>query len=138
MNRSLITLISLLSIGTLGFADEAKPAPDNAAALEQIQIKLDHTAQRMNQPTNQGSSVVGLRGSKQEPLSKQLYWKGKSDAAPVTPDEVKALRSALAQAKAGKKEVAATALQSFITTYPKSGLVPDAKDALALVSPSKP
>ena len=134
MKRVAMMLISVLTFISLGQADEGKPVQDLSAYLDQLQVKLEHTAQRTNQPNSSGSSVVGLRGSKQEPISKQLYWKGKTGAAPVTPDEVKMFRTAIEQAKAGQKDQAVTTLNSFVEKYPKSGLVGDAKDTLKILA----
>jgi TolA-binding protein len=134
MKRFSILLVGLLTLGSWGRAEEAKPTQDLAAYLEQMQVKLEHTAQRANQPSSSGSSVVGLRGSKQESASKQLYWKGKTGAAPVTTEEVKMFRTAIEQAKAGQKDVAVATLKSFVEKYPKSGLIGDANDTLALLT----
>src|SRR5437016_3939636 len=83
------------------------------ADLEDLQVKLDHAAQRANQPKAEGSSVIGLRGSKQEPLSKQLYWKGRKGPTPLRPEEVKLFRSAVEQARAGKTADAVALLTTF-------------------------
>jgi TolA-binding protein len=133
MKRFSLMLVGLLAIGSLGRAEDAKPAQDLAGYLDQMQVKLEHTAQRANQPSSSGSSVVGLRGSKQEPVSKQLYWKGKTGSAPVTTEEVKMFRTAIEQAKAGQKDVAVATLKSFVEKYPKSGLIGDANDTLKLL-----
>jgi len=120
-------------------AESSKPSETLAAYLDQLQIKLDHAAQRANQPTESGTNVIGLRGSKQEPLSKQLYWKGRAGTRPVSTDEVKAFRDAIDEARAGKKAEASAALKSFLDKYPKSALKPDAEDSLKLLSdPSHP
>ena len=115
MKRLMIVVLSALTVGSL-------------------QVKLEHTAQRANQPGSSGSSVVGLRGSKQEPISKQLYWKGKTGATPVSPEEVKMFRTAIEQAQAGQKTEATVALKSFVDKYPKSGLKGDAEDTLRLLA----
>lgn len=117
-------------------AEAAKTDSDLTRYLEELQVKLEHTAQRSNQPTSSGSNVVGLRGSKQEPLSHQLYWKGKQGAGPVTPDEVKLLRAALEQARTGHKTEAVTMLQTFEQKYPKSALLPDARQTLQKLTAS--
>src|SRR5438876_12022787 len=111
MKRFSLLLVGFMALGSWGWSDDAKPAQDLAAYLEQMQVKLEHTAQRANQPSSSGSSVVGLRGSKQESASKQLYWKGKTGRAPVTPEEVKMFRTAIEQAKAGQKDVAVATLK---------------------------
>src|SRR5437016_939327 len=102
--------------------DKKSDAPSLAPYLEQLQIKLDHTAQRANQPSADGSSVVGLRGAKQESASKQLYWKGKKGKESVSPEEIKAFRGAIDQARAGKTTDAVASLKSFQENYPKSAL----------------
>src|SRR5258708_11199590 len=130
MKRAMVMLFGLLVFGPMGWGEEAKPPQDLSAFLDQLQVKLEHTAQRANQPSANGSSVVGLRGSKQEPVSKQLYWKGKTGNTPVTPEEVKIFRTAIEEAKAGQKDQAVTTLKSFVEKYPKSGLKDDAEDTL--------
>src|SRR5437868_7625640 len=128
MKRWFIAAAVLIGLNA-GFSARAEETKrDMGKYLEQLQLKLDHTAQRINQPTANGSSVVGLRGSKQEPMSKQLYWKGKRGNAPVAAEEVKALRAAVDQAVAGRRPEAIAALKSFEQKYPRSGLLPDARD----------
>jgi TolA-binding protein len=139
MKRTALMVVAVLTLGSMVWADgAAAPVQDLSAYLDQLQLKLDHTAQRANQPNSSGSSVVGLRGSKQEPVSKQLYWKGKSGPTPVTPEEVKMFRSAIEQAKAGQKDTAIATLKSFAEKYPKSGLLGDAKDTLNLLTAGTP
>jgi TolA-binding protein len=138
MKRFTLMLVGCLALSVWTRAEDAKPAQDLAGYLDQLQVKLEHTAQRANQPSSSGSSVVGLRGSKQESASKQLYWKGKTGAAPVTPEEVKMFRTAIEQAKAGQKDQAAATLKTFVEKYPKSGLVGDANDTLKLLAAATP
>jgi TolA-binding protein len=127
----------------LGFMAGSVGAEDLAAKLEQLQVKLEHTAQRVNQPSAGSSNVMGVRGAKQEPLSRQLYWKGKTTSAPVTPEEVKVFRTAIEEARVEKKAQAIATLKSFLEKYPKSGLRGDAEDTLKLLEaapapPAKP
>lgn len=119
-------------------AEEAKAAPanDSKAYLEALQVKLDHAARRANQPASGSTSVIGLRGSKQEPLSKQLYWKGKQGPEPVSPDEIKEFRAAVEQAKAGQTAEASSALKTFLTTHPQSPLKTDAQETLKILTPA--
>ena len=139
MNQAAILLISLVLVIPNSWAEDAKTANTLAAALDQLEIKLDHAAQRANQPTESGTNVIGLRGSKQEPLSKQLYWKGRSGNRPISSEEVKVFRDAIDQARAGKKAEASAALKSFLDRYPKSALKPDAEETLKLLpEPSHP
>jgi len=134
MNRATFVLVSLLAVGSRAWTEEAKSVQNLSAYLDQLQVKLEHSAQRANQPSSMGTSVVGLRGSKQEPVSKQLYWKGKTGNVAVTPDEVKMFRTAIEQAKAGQKDAAVTTLKAFVDKYPKSGLITDAQDTLKLLA----
>ena len=132
MKRALLLLLSIFVWRSLAGAEEAtpKPAPELSNYLNQLQLKLDHAAQRANQPNASGSSVIGLRGSKQEPISKQLYWKGRAGNTPISPEEVKTFRTAIEEAQAGQTEKAAAGLQAFLAKYPKSGLKEDAEDTL--------
>lgn len=133
---ALFALMLTLSPISTARAEEAKTGSDLSHYLEQLQVKLEHAAERANQPTaSGGSSVVGLRGSKQEPLSRQLYWKGKKIAAPLTPDEVKLMRQAVEQARAGHPAEAVSILQAFEQKYPQSALLPDAQATLQRLNP---
>ncbi|MFA5975322.1 MAG: hypothetical protein WC859_04065 [Elusimicrobiota bacterium] len=137
-------LVALLVLAFLAYpiprlcAEEPKTDSTLTQYLEQLQVKLEHAAERVNKPNASGSSVVGLRGAKQEPLSHQLYWKGKKGDTPVTLDEVKLLRQAVEQARAGQKTEAIIALQSFEKKYPKSALLPDAQVTLQQLSAQVP
>jgi TolA-binding protein len=115
-------------------AEEKEPVQTTAQYLEQLRTKLDHTARRANQPGSEGSSVVGLRGAKQESASKQLYWKGQRGKGTVTTSEVKEYRDAVEQARGGKNDDAIAALKSFQTKYPKSALGPDVQETLNRLS----
>ena len=134
LNRKLwkVSVASLLVVGALvsGRADEKKTEAPLAQYLEQLQTKLDHTAQRANQPNAEGSSVVGLRGTKQESASKQLYWKGKKGKESVSPEEIKIFRGAIEQARIGKSTDAVATLKMFQEKYPKSALGPDVQETL--------
>ncbi len=115
-------------------ASVATTASARAQYLEELQTKLDHAARRSNQPTSEGSAVVGLRGSKKESASKQLYWKGKKGDVAVAPEEIKAFRSAIEQARAGKNPEAVVALKTFSEKYPTSALLPDVQEAISQLS----
>src|SRR5688572_10753931 len=119
---------------SLGWTEEPAPAQNLSSYLSQLQIKLEHTAKRANQPTSSGSNVVGLRGSKQDPASKQLYWKGKTAEATVTPEEVKIFRTAIEQAQAGQKDQATGTLKMFREKYLHSPLKGEVEDTLKLLA----
>jgi len=130
-------IVFLFGLGLFARADDAAPIQNLGAYLDQLQVKLDHTAQRANQPSSNGSNVIGLRGTKQEPLSKQLYWKGKTADVAVSPDEVKLFRTAIEQAKGGQTDLAVATLKSFVDKYPQSGLKGDADDTLKMLAAVK-
>ncbi len=109
---------------------------DSKTYIETLQTKLDHAARRANQPVAGSSSVIGLRGSKQEPLSKQLYWKGKQGPEPVSPEEIKELRAALEMAKAGQTLEASAALKTFLNAHPQTPLKIDAEETLKILNPA--
>ena len=138
MKWLLALLIATIPLALNAWAEDAKPPVDLSAYLEQLQVKLDHAAQRANQPSADGSSVVGLRGSKQESGSKQLYWKGKAGAAAATTDEVKEFRAAVELARAGKNAEAASGLKAFLEKYPKSAYKSDAEESLKRISATAP
>jgi len=127
-------IIGLLSLTALWLRAEeptAKPT-DAQTKLEALQLKLEHTARRVNQPTSSGSNVVGLRGSKQSD-AKTLYWKKKDREMPVTPEEVKIFRAAVEQARGGQTVEALVALKTFVKTYPQSALLADVNDTITLI-----
>jgi TolA-binding protein len=126
----------VMNLSVVTRAEEKKSDQSIGQYLEELQTKLDHTARRANQPTAEGSSVVGLRGTKQEAASKQLYWKGKKGKVPVTTDEVKDFRSAVEQAQAGKTAEATASLKTFEEKYPKSPLLPDVQETLSRLGAS--
>ncbi len=127
-------LVCLVMTTAFARAEEAKKDQTNAAYLQELQTKLDHVARRANQPTSTGSSVAGLRGSKQEPASKQLYWKGKTTDAPVSIEEVKMFRTAVEEARVGKTDQATATLKSFLEKYPKSSLKPDVEETIKVIT----
>lgn len=130
----LAALLFLIHGSVLHAEESPKPNPVRDAYLEELQLKLDHAARRANQPKAGASSVIGLRGSKQEPLSKQLYWKGKTGGQTVTPQEVKEYRSAVEQAKAGQTIEAIAALKALLAKYPDTALKPDIEETIRVLS----
>ena len=135
MTRLFLFALGVLLVTVSGIrAEEPKPVLSVSDYLAQLQLKLDHTAQRVNQPTTAGSSVVGLRGSKAEPLSKQLYWKGKEKRGSVSIEELRMFRTAVEQARAGQRMEAASALKSIQEKFPESVLRPDVDETLRVLS----
>ena len=124
MKRAVI-LASLLVAAPTARAEEAKAPQDLTAYLDQLQTKLDHSAQRLNHSSPSSQPV---------PLSQKLYWKGRTGPMPVSAEELKTLRAAVDQAKSGKKEEAIAGIQSFLDKYPQSALKPDADETLKRLS----
>lgn len=123
-----MALLSLVS--ALAFAADPPPS-DVTAYLDQLQVKLDHAAQRAHQPSAAGgSSVAGLRGAAQTSGPAPLYWKGKDPLTRPTPEEITLFRNAVTQAQTGKKMEAIATLKTFQTKYPKSPLRPDIDETL--------
>lgn len=134
MKIKTLAVVVFVFAATGAWAQDKSAVKDTKKYLEQLQLKLEHTARRANQPTATGSSVVGLRGTKQEPMSKQLYWKGKQGPAPVTPEEVRSFRSAIEQAQAGQIAEAISALKAFQEKYPNSSLAGEARESIDMLS----
>ena len=126
--RYLSAAACLFSVAPCLRAVEAPPAQALTPYLESLQMKLDHAAERANRPTAEGSNVAGVRGAQQEPMSKQLYWKGRNGEASASVDEVRALRIAVEQAQLNKRAEALATLKSFQEKYPHSALLPDVQD----------
>jgi TolA-binding protein len=125
-------LLAGLTVVTLqGWSAETVSSTPNSVQtyLDDLQVKLDHTAQRANQPNAGGSSVVGLRGKKQD-ASKPLYWKTPDGSTAVRPEEVKAFRDAVEAARQGHTADAVTALKNFKEKHPHSALLPDVDETL--------
>jgi TolA-binding protein len=125
--------LSALFAFKASYAEEKKPET-TAQYLERLQTRLDHAARRGNQPTSEGSSVVGLRGSKQEASNKQLYWKGKKGKVAVAPEELRSYRAAVEEARGGKNTEAIASLKAFQEKYPNSALRPDVDETLKRLS----
>lgn len=128
----------LLAFLTARAAETESEAQAREVYLEALQLKLDHAARRANQPDAGSSSVIGLRGSRQEPLSKQLYWKGKPGSRSASPQEIREFRAAVEQARSGQVAIAIGALRAFLQKHPASPLATDVEDALRRLNVSLP
>ena len=127
MKRGMLVLIGSLCALPL-YA--AQPEPTLSDYLDGLQKKLDHAAQRANQPSASGSAVMGLRGSKVDANASPLYWKTAAGAAPASIDELKRFREAIILARQNKKDEAISELQAFRVNYHKSVLIPDVEQTL--------
>ncbi len=76
------------------------------------------------------------RGTKEE-ASVRLYWKGEKSDEPVSEEEMTDFKTSLGLAARGEQAAAITGLEKFLTQYPDSALIPDAKKTLDLVRAEK-
>jgi len=98
--------------------------------LKAVQKKIDRIVPKKIRPLSTG--VAGIRGTKED-ASVKLYWKGKKSEELVTEEEMTAFRSAIDLAARGERTAAIKGLEKFLTQYPDSTLVPDAKKTVDLV-----
>ncbi len=96
--------------------------------------KLKTRVNRTKAKHNRIVAVASVRGAKAEEPT-PLYWKGKTGKSAISPEELKKFEDAIDMATAGKTDDAKTNLEGFIAAYPKSALVADAKETIALLTP---
>ena len=111
-------------------AAPASAAPAQKDSLQAWLQKLKKRIAQTKSKPNKLVAVAAVRGDEaKDPVP--LYWKGKKTESAVSNKEVKAFDEALDVALSGDKEAAKSKLTSFISTYPKSPLMGEAKDTLA-------
>jgi TolA-binding protein len=98
--------------------------------LKMVQKKMERIVPKKIQPLSAG--VAGVRGARDD-ASVKLYWKGKKSDEPVTEEEMKAFKAAISLVARGERAAAVTGLETFLTRYPDSALIPDAKRTLDLL-----
>lgn len=101
--------------------------------LKVVQKKIDKIVTKKIVPL---SGSEGIRGTKEE-ASVRLYWKGKKSDEPVSEEELTDFKTAIGLAARGEQAAAITGLERFLTHYPDSALIPDAKKTLDLVKAEK-
>lgn len=108
--------------------------PEEKSTLSDHLKKLSDRVNRLKgKSKSKVTTVAGLRGEKQkkETTKSKLYWKGKSGEIPQK--ELAAFEKATDLALAGKTQEAINAFDSFIKSFPKSPLAPDARETLSLL-----
>jgi len=139
-------LLALLLIGFFGWGiaadnssksvlkmeDTKKPAKKQSKTLSDWLGKLKARINRSKAKYNKIVAVASVRGAKAEDPT-PLYWKGKQGQAKIDIEELKKFEAAVDLANSGKIDEAKTSLQAFISSNPKSPLVSDAKETLALL-----
>jgi TolA-binding protein len=98
--------------------------------LKTIQKKIDKIVPKKIVPLSTGVAV--MRGTKED-ASVKLYWKGKKSDELVTEEEMTEFKASIDLAARGERAAAITGLEKFLTQYPDSALIPDAKKTLDLV-----
>ena len=98
--------------------------------LKVVQKKIDRIVPKKILPMNTG--VAGMRGTKED-ASVKLYWKGKKSDELVTEEEMTKFKSAIGLVVKDDRAAAVTVLEKFLTQYPSSALIPDAKKMLDLL-----
>jgi len=81
------------------------------------------------------TAVGGVRGALVE--SDDLYWKGEISEKVIDANEFDEFENALTLYESGNSEGAHSAFSQFVSDYPDSILIPDANQALDLLSPAQ-
>jgi TolA-binding protein len=127
-----IAAVLLFAAGA-ALAQEQKPVEKNEGFVEwlkALQRKIETITAKKSMPLSTG--VAGIRGAKDDEKAK-LYWKGKKGDEGVTEEELTKFKSAVDLAAKGEQAAAAKELEEFITRFPDSPLLPDAKKTLEMV-----
>jgi hypothetical protein len=130
MFNKLCLLILITSLcGSPALAAEPKGS-SLADWITVVQKKIDKIVPKKIQPLSTGAA--GIRGAKED-ASVKLYWKGKKSHEPVTEEEMKEFKAAIEHIVKDDRAAAVTVLEKFLTEYPSSALIPDAKKMLDLL-----
>ena len=134
-SRSLtgFVMVCVLAAGTAFAAGEdggRKQGPTISEWLKSVQQKIASIVPKKSLSMNTG--VAGVRGAKEDSQA-HLYWKGKKSDDAVSEEELAEFRTAVELASKGERAAAAKELEEFMTEFPDSPLIPDAKKTLELV-----
>ncbi len=138
MKRMFAVMAAALWIiaGTV-LAQEQKPVDKNEGFMEwlkALQRKIEAIAPRKSM--NASTGVAGVRGAKDDEKAK-LYWKGRKGEESVTEEELAKFKSAVDLAAAGNRDAAVKEIDGFITRFPDSPLIPDAKKTQEMMKGEK-
>lgn len=133
--KKLFTLIVAVLFFAAGavLAQEQKPGEKSEgfmAWLKALQRKIEAMAPKKSIVLSTG--VAGTRGAKEDEKAK-LYWKGKQGETAVTEEEFIEFQSAVDLALKGEQAASGRELEEFITRFPDSPFIPDAKKTLEMV-----
>lgn len=128
-SASVSLLIVLLVAQAAGAAGGGKES-GVAQWIKSMQRKIEGIMPKKS--VNMSTGVAGVRGAKEAPQAK-LYWKGARDAEPVGEEELRTFKAAIDLAAGGESVAAQVELETFMSQYPDSALIPDAKKTLDIV-----
>ena len=131
MSRKLVITFGMLALCfTMAQAQERKET-GLSSWLKDLQKKIEAIAPKKSLPVSTG--VAGVRGAKDESGKDKLYWKGKKGEEPVREEELSEFKEGIAFAQKGDTAAAIKELEEFMSQYPDSALIPDAKKSLDLL-----
>ena len=130
MFNKLFALVMITGLCCTAAVAQEQKGSSLADWLKTIQKKIDKIVPKKIVPLSTG--VAGIRGTKED-ASVKLYWKGKKSDELVTEEEMTEFKAAIDLVARGERAAAITGLEKFLTQYPDSALIPDAKKTLDLV-----
>lgn len=133
--KKIFAIIAIAAVFAAGaaLAQEQKPGGKHDGFMEwlkALQRKIEAMAPKKSIALSTG--VAGTRGAKEAEKAK-LYWKGKQGDTAVTEEEFVEFQSAVELALKGEEAAAGRELEEFITRFPDSPFLPDAKKTLEMV-----
>ena len=130
MFNKLFALVMITGLCCTAAVAQEQKGSSLADWLKTIQKKIDKIVPKKIVPLSTG--VAGIRGTKED-ASVKLYWKGKKSDELVTEEEMTEFKAAIDLVARGERAAAITGLEKFLTQYPDSALILDAKKTLDLV-----
>ena len=127
---ALVLAIGLCCSPAMALEREQKAGSGITAWLKGLQNRIAQIVPKKTVPMN--TAVAGVRGAKEHSEDK-LYWKGKKVEETATEEEVVLFKGGIDLATKGDNAAAVKELETFMTKYPDSPLIPDAKKTLDLV-----
>jgi len=125
------------SKSTMKLGEAKKPARKTSKALTDWLNKMKTRIDRTKSKHNKIVAVASVRGAAdKDPLP--LYWKGKGKETQISAEELQKFEDAVALASEGKYSEAKPGLENFMSAYPQSPLITEAKETLALLPDTTP
>jgi TolA-binding protein len=124
---TMLLIPMLLLCGIVQAAEDT----DKASIWTKMRSKIEQVTPKKKVVSE--TVVGGVRGAQGEGSS-DLYWKGENVKITAAPEELEAFQQALKLADQGEKTAAREAFGKFISTYPHSELLADARQAMHLLS----